>query len=230
MKPFDNSTPHLSSVYDRQVLSTIPNYECFHLEVVKLVKAAGIDPKVWLDTGAGTGTLVRRCADVFPATLFLLADPSKEMLEEAKKKLNSCGSETIRFLEPVATQGISLSPDLKPDVITAIQAHHYLSPTERNKATKVCFDALNKGGLFITFENIRPYTEKGTEIGKRNWSNDQLAKGKSEEQVKKHMERFGKEYFPITVAEHLELYRECGFETVELLWFSCMQAGFYCIK
>ena len=90
--------------------------------------------------------------------------------------------------------------------------------------------SLNKGGIFITFENIRPFTEKGVETGKRTWGFYQLSRGKEEESVEKHLQRFGSEYFPITVEEHLKLYRECGFETVELLWYSCMQAGFYCIK
>jgi tRNA (cmo5U34)-methyltransferase len=230
MKQFDNVTPHLSSVYDTQILNTIPNYDIFHQEVIHLVIAANMNPKIWMDTGAGTGTLIDQCVGVFPETLFLLADPSEEMLGEAKQKLIGYGPDRVRFLQPVETQNLSLSPDLHPDVITAIQAHHYLTPEGRTKATKVCFDALNKGGMFITFENIRPFSEKGIEIGKQKWGSYQLSRGKDKEAVDKHLERFGVEYFPITIEEHLSLYRECGFEIVELLWFSYMQAGFYCIK
>jgi tRNA (cmo5U34)-methyltransferase len=134
------------------------------------------------------------------------------------------------FLDPAGTQGLSLPAGLRPDVVTAIQAHHYLTASERKMATQVCYDALNKSGIFITFENIRPFTEEGLETGKRTWGAYQLSRGKGEEAVGKHLQRFGTEYFPITVEEHLKLYRECGFETVELLWYSCMQAGFYCIK
>ena len=45
MKQFDNSTPHLSSVYDSQILNTIPYYDCFHREAIGVVKAAGIQTK-----------------------------------------------------------------------------------------------------------------------------------------------------------------------------------------
>ncbi|MGD0231966.1 MAG: hypothetical protein ABSC19_16690 [Syntrophorhabdales bacterium] len=45
-----------------------------------------------------------------------------------------------------------------------------------------------------------------------------------------HRSRFGKSYFPITIAEHLELLRATGFSTVEIFWLSHMQAGFYAIK
>ncbi len=230
MKLFDNSTPHISSVYDIQILNTVPNYDCFHKEAIGIVKASGIDPNIWLDVGAGTGTLVNICLDQFPETLFLLADPSADMLEEAKKKLAAFGADRIHFLEPVETQNLSLPHELRPDVITAIQSHHYLSAEERTKATKVCFEGLDKGGMFITFENIKPFTERGIEIGKRKWGSFQRSRGKDKVAVEKHLERFGTEYFPITIEEHLNLYRECGFETVELLWCSYMQAGFYCIK
>lgn len=230
MEQFDNSTPHPATVYDSQILSTIPYYDCFHNETINIVKATGLSPKIWLDTGGGTGTLINRCLDLFPDTLFLLADPSADMLNVAKDKLAGFKEDRIRFLEPTETQNISLENGMKPDVITAIQSHHYLSADERMKAVKVCFDMLSKDGIFISFENIRPFTEQGIELGKRNWSGYQLSNGKSVEQVKKHMDRFGTEYFPITVDEHLNLYRKCGFKTVELLWFSYMQAGFYCRK
>ncbi len=230
MNQFDNSTPHLSAVYDSQILNTIPYYECFHNEAINIIKVIKKEPKIWLDVGAGTGTLVKRCMDLFPNTLFILADPSSEMLSEAKKKLSGYGENRLQFLEPVETQNIILEPGLKLDVITAIQSHHYLSLEDRKKATMVCSEVLNDGGIFVTYENTRPFTEKGIDISKQNWSNYQISRGKSEEQVKKHIERFGVEYFPITVEEHLNLYKECGFKVVELLWFSYMQAGFYCIK
>jgi tRNA (cmo5U34)-methyltransferase len=54
--------------------------------------------------------------------------------------------------------------------------------------------------------------------------------GKSQEEVDKHLARFGVEYFPITIEDHLKLLKETGFKNVELFWCSYMQAGFYGIK
>ena len=230
MEESDNATPHLAKIYDNQISDTIPYYSCFHEETINLVKAVRSDPKLWLDTGCGTGTLVRKCLDIFPSTMFLLADPSSEMLNEAKQKLAGLADNRIKFLEPVITQNISLKPALSVDIVTAIQSHHYLGEEERKIATEVCHKVLKKGGIFITFENIKPLTETGVKIGKQSWSNYQLSWGKEQEQVEKHIKRFDVEYFPITIEEHLDLYKSCGFEVVEMLWFSCMQAGFYCIK
>ena len=230
MKTFDNTTPHLSAVYDAQIMNTIPYYECFHREIIHMVQTLNRNPAIWLDTGAGTGTMLSNCIDIFPNTLFLLADPSEEMLTVAQNKLSQYGTDRLRFLSPCTTQNIILDPPLRPDIITAVQSHHYLTKEERMTATKVCYELLAEGGTYITFENIRPFTAQGIANGKQKWADYQMSRGKSEDQVRKHIERFDNEYFPITIEEHLQLYRESGYQVVELLWFSYMQAGFYCIK
>jgi tRNA (cmo5U34)-methyltransferase len=225
----DNATAHKALEYDEQIQKTIPFYPEFHNQTIQLVKACKPSPDLWLDTGCGTGMLVRKSIDVFCQTKFLLCDPSVAMLQVAKEALSGY-PDRIAFLEPASTQELHFNRGIKPDVITAIQAHHYLSASDREKATTNCFDLLKTDGLYITFENVSPVTNAGIEIGKRNWGNFQLSKGKTEEQVENHLSRFGVDYFPIPVEEHLALYRRCGFKTVEIFWYSYMQAGFFCIK
>jgi tRNA (cmo5U34)-methyltransferase len=226
MEKPDNSTPHLSSNYDEQVRNTIPYYDCFHMETINLIKSTCANPKIWLDTGCGTGSLIEKALDGFKETTFIMADPSPEMLIVAKNKLRN--NDMIKFLDPIGTEDIELS--FKVNVITAIQAHHYLTKQVREKATQVCFDLLEDKGIYITYENIRPFSQEGINLGKDYWASFQLSKGKDIDSVNKHMERFDSEYFPITVEEHLQTLRACGFETVELFWYSYMQAGFYGIK
>ena len=227
MPKSDNKTPHMSGEYDKQVRATIPYYDLFHEETLSLIKAFRKEPKLWLDVGCGTGTLVEKALGAFAETEFLLADPSAEMLAEAEKKLS--GNKRIRFLPPAATQDLPRLRE-RPDVVTAVQCHHYLSKEDRRKATEVCYELLNEGGVYVIFENIRPFTDAGIELGKRNWSSYQISAGKDAEAVEKHMARFDSEYFPITVEEHIRLLDEIGFSVVELLWYSRMQAGFYAIK
>jgi len=225
----DNASAHSAAQYDEQILRTIPYYDKFHEETIHFVKSYLPEPIIWLDTGCGTGSLVYKCLPFFPDTQFILSDPSAAMLEAAREKLSG-SDDRVRFLKPAATQNLASDLSGKPDVITAIQAHHYLSVPDRKKATEVCFDLLKTDGIFITFENIAPMTKSGIETGKKNWGEYQLSKGKTKEEIENHLARFGKEYFPITIQEHLSLYRSCSFKAVEMLWYSYMQAGFYCIK
>lgn len=216
--------------YDSEIRAILPHYDSFHQETINLVSSALPEPGAWLDTGCGTGTLVERALKCFPTARFILVDPSVEMLEKARKKLS--GSERVTFLKPAATQDLSSESIGRGsfDVITAIQSHHYLSKEERASATRVCYDLLKEGGIYVTFENVRPLTETGIEIGKRSWMRHQLDSGREPQTVEGHLERFDRVFFPLTAEEHISLLRGAGFGAVELLWYSCMQAGFYCVK
>jgi len=229
-QPTQNYTIHLPEDYDAQISGILPYYSSFHQETINLVKSLPSRPKIWVDTGCGTGSLVSKAIEKFPDTKFFLVDPSEGMLDQARKKMSLYPAGRLEFLIASHTQEFSQKLEEKPDVITAIQCHHYLSREGRAKASKVCYDLLSEGGVYITFENTRPLTDEGIAIGKRYWRNFQLSSGRSEEEVEKHLERFDTEYFPITIEEHLKLLRETGFRTVELFWYSYMQAGFYCIK
>jgi tRNA (cmo5U34)-methyltransferase len=163
MPKSDNTTPHLALFYDNQIMNTIPYYDCFHLETINLIKARKNLPQFWLDTGCGTGSLIQKAVDAFPETTFLMADPSSEMIQIAKEKLNA--NHRVRFLELLATHDLQL--ELKVDIVTAIQAHHYLSKEIRKQATQVCFDVLAEKGIYITFENIRLFPTKELRSAKR---------------------------------------------------------------
>ena len=55
----DNLTAHKASEYDQKVRQTIPFYDTIHAEVLRLVQTVKPDVKCWVDTGCGTGHLVR---------------------------------------------------------------------------------------------------------------------------------------------------------------------------
>lgn len=219
-----------SKLYDSHITATIPYYQEFNREIINLVRATGREPVTWLDTGCGTGNLAGQAAKAFPRTRFILADPSVEMLQEAKEKMQNDAIVNYQVLAPCGTQEIALPGGENPDVVSAVLCHHYLDMQGRKNAAERCFHLLTHGGIYITFENVRPLTADGTKIGLANWQRFLMEWGRSAEAAASHAKRFGVEYFPITIEEHLALLKETGFKTVELLWFSYLQAGFYAIK
>lgn len=223
----DNKTSQLASEYDANIEKTIPLYRMFHQQTVDIVSVFNPQPQSWLDTGCGTGRLAVEAAKIFTATQFTLADPSCAMLEIAQDKL-SAHKQCCTYLLG-GTEEISL-PDNSFDVITAILAHHYVVPEVRRNITAACYRMLKPGGIYITFESIRPRTDIGLKIGQAHWQREQLAAGKSPDAVTKHISRYGVEFLPVTVAEHLTVLGSSGFAAVELFWASYLQAGFYAIK
>lgn len=101
---------------------------------------------------------------------------------------------------------------------------------ERARSIQVCSDLLPQGGAFVAFENIRPFTAAGFEIGKRGWGRFWVLNGKTPTEIGHLQSRLDVEFLPITVEEHLDLLRRTGLSAAELFWRSNMQAGFYAIK
>jgi tRNA (cmo5U34)-methyltransferase len=226
----DNTTPHSAAEYNANICRIMPCYEFLHREAIDLVATVMPQPAIWLDTGCGTGRLAELALPLFAKTRFVLADPSPAMLEEARKRLQGVAPERLSFVHAGTSD---VRPDHlggTPDVITAIMCHHYAQPQERRDMTRVCHDLLAPGGVYVPFENIRPDSPEATRIGLERWKRFQRAQGRDGSAVEQHAGRFGVEYFPITIREHVQLLQDCGFRTVQLLWFSYMQAGLYAIK
>jgi len=216
----------MASQYDAEIKTTLPLLGMFYQVTLNLVHATGIAAQRWLDTGCGTGTFAVQARQRFTDVLFTLADPSQAMLQVAQAKLDTDIGVSFRL----GGTGELDFPDGLFDVITAIQCHHYLDQTARRAATRNCFRMLAPGGVYVTFENIRPTTAQGVQVGLRMWGDYQIAAGRTPDQAREHARRFDAEYHPITIPQHMDLLRDTGFKTVDMLWASYMQAGFWAVK
>jgi tRNA (cmo5U34)-methyltransferase len=227
----DNLTAHEASDYDQKVRITIPFYDTIHAEVLRLVGLIKPRAQCWVDTGCGTGRLVQQALERFPATQFILADPSEAMLGKASVRLPKGESARLKILSPIGSADLvrHISQGTA-DVLTAVQCHHYLQPPERMIALRSCYEVLKPGGLFVTFENIAPRTSKGVRCGLAGWRSFLIEHGWAEQDADRHLTRYGREFLPITVEEHLAALTQAGFSVVEIFWYSQMQAGFYAIK
>lgn len=229
MNATDNKTAHNSKEYDNNIYKTIPYYKLFYKEIIDLVKTYNKECELWLDTGCGRGNFIEIASNVFKNTKFILSDSNENMINIAKNKLMYL-SPRIEFLTGCPSENLKNTINKHVDVITAIQVHHYLNRQGREEATKNCYEILKKGGIYITFENIRPLSDKGIKIGLNRWAEFQLNSGRSRYVVENHKKRFDKAYYPITILDHIALLKKTGFKHCEIFWVSQMQAGFYAIK
>lgn len=155
---------------------------------------------------------------------FVFCDSSEEMIKIAKRRFGHYHAE-------FSVQNVlELDCSDEFDVITAIQINHYLHMDERKIALQKCYEALRDHGLFISFENFAPFTDLGASEYLKKWKRYQLQSGKSPEECQSHIDRYGKNYFPISITRNLDLMRNCGFKAVEILWLSNMQVGLWGIK
>lgn len=220
----DNKSAYNANEYDEKIKKTIPYYEDIYRQILDIAENYEQKSIKWLDVGCGTGKLaeILHCKSYIEQ--LVLCDTSKEMLNIAKQNYRDGN---VQFEQQDVR---SLEYKNQFDVVTAVMVNHYLQPSQRKQSIKNCYNALKNGGIFITFENFAPNSEKGKDMFLNRWSSWQLHQGKSCEECNNHKDRYNKSYFPITVAEHIKLIHECGFESVELLWLSYMQVGILGIK
>ena len=56
-----------------------------------------------------------------------------------------------------------------------------------------------------------------TELYLKRWRQFQLERGRSEEECERHISRYGKEYFPITINGEINIIKSCGVGAAEIL-------------
>ena len=216
----DNKSAFAVNQYDENVRKVIPFYDEIYEQIFSVIQAhCGSKPLAVLTGNFGVMALERQ-----NLSELVLCDPSEKMLANARKKLNNqackyhcIGSEKLDF-------------ENRFDVVTAIQSHHYFDRATRETAVRNCFKALKAGGIFICFENTAPFTEYGVSNMLKRLETYEIKAGRTPEEVKSHSARYNREFFPITIKEHLELLKKTGFSTAELFWHSYMQSGFYAVK
>ena len=214
-----NSAPFDVAEYDRQIKRTLPFYEEMFQQVVDIVRILNLQSIRWLDVGCGTGKMAGIVLNNFDIQKMVCIDVEKEMLERAG---NFCDNEKVEFLQCDIRE---LPYQEMFDVVTAVQINHYFKRDDRIAVIKKCYNALKDDGIYIFFENFAPDSKEGTKLYLERWKQFQIANGKSKEEADLHMERYGRDYFPVTISESIELLKECGFRMVEILWVSYMQVG-----
>lgn len=220
----DNKSAFRSDSYDRKIKQTIPYYDEFYEQVIELVKIFNHNAVRWLDIGCGTGKMGSVAFGNIELDKFVFCDSSDEMIRIAKERFKYNNAE----FSVCDVQKLDYANEF--DVITAIQVNHYLHMDERKIALQKCYEALKDSGIFISFENFAPFTNLGKSVYLEKWKRYQMKQGKILEECQKHIKRYGKDYFPISLSENVELMQNCGFKAVEILWLSNMQVGLWGIK
>lgn len=220
----DNKSAFSSNNYDREIKQTLPYYELFYEQVIELVKTFHHNAVKWLDVGCGTGKMGSVALENIDLEKFVFCDSSEEMIRIARKRFKCYNAE----FSVCDVQKLAYTDEF--DIITAIQVNHYLCIDERKIALKKCYEALKNNGLFISFENFAPFTDFGKSVYLEKWKRYQMKQGRSLEECQKHINRYGKDYFPIPLSENVELMQNCGFKVVEILWLSNMQVGLWGVK
>lgn len=213
----DRSSPER---YDKTVDCAIPKYRQLVSECLDVVIHSGIDVMDWVDVGSGTGNMVMTAREAFPDVRYVLLDLSEDMLAFAKFKL---GDANMRYVWG-SSDNMGLN-DSSADVVTCIQSNHYYDDEGHANVLSECYRVLRPGGLLITTENIGSRTANGRKVQRARLKSFLLSNGWDAEDTEALLNRYGVEFKPRPVDEHIHLLEDAGFHDVEVFWVSSSQVG-----
>lgn len=223
----DNIAAFDSAEYDRKIRRTVPFYDEIYRQITDLVSAyKGSASLTWLDAGCGTGKTAEAALSSLPIKRFVFLDSSPEMLDISRQRF--CGANTDTEFIAADVRDVSFNEYF--DVVTAVLVNHYFDRQGRLKAVKNCYDALKQDGIFISVENFAPNSGNGKELYLKRWEEYRRENGCTQKECADHTARCGRNYFPITISEHLRVLEEAGFRASEIFWLSYMQVGLMGIK
>ena len=209
---------------ERGMAKRIVGYEKLMAKVSDTVFEHDPNPHIWLDTGCGTGGLVRDNLNRFPRTQFILSDPSEENISVAKEYMH--GEQRCLYVQR-RTDELNFG-DSTLDVITAILCHHYYSDIEqKRKAIRNCSRMLRDGGIMVTAEHVR---HEDQESADKEWLAHMRSSGLPDELAQNMIDRRDAEYFPMTESAIIALLKECGFRRTEVFWSTCSDIGVVAFK
>lgn len=211
---FDNED---AAVYGSQIQKYFPDYNYVHDLILEVVRPYIISETLILDLGGGTGRVAKLLLDAYPDCHIVIQDISANMLSEVPNKLKD---HTGRF-ECVEGDFFAESFDLghkKFDCVVSIHAIHHgrNSDDYRNLYQKI-FTWLKPGGCFACLDNVAGDTLELATLNYTNWA-ETLKSAFDTENIRRIVETTIREDSPISLREHMEILKDCGFNQTDVVW------------
>lgn len=148
-----NYDKYSKSRYDRDIVNVIPGHKELHKKLVNYVskKIRKKDPKI-IDLGIGTGLTTIALTAKYPAARIIGYDFSRNMLDNASKRLKDFD------FKPIRKNYAKTNFEKKVDIFVTVIGFHHQSNKEKLSILKKAYNSLNKGGIFllgdlVTFDN-----------------------------------------------------------------------------
>ena len=143
----------MAIAYDKMASYLVPRYDFVQDELIGLLFADGVEDKFVVDLGAGSGILLDKVLERFPAARGCWVDHSQEFLSVARQRLAKYGRR-VRFV--LARLEGAWEDELAeaPDAICSMSAIHHLESADKRSLYARCFDRLRPGGWFFNADEM----------------------------------------------------------------------------
>lgn len=201
--------PKVVEAYDDHIRCLIPGYELVHLQIRSILKTQlSMGAKI-LIAGCGTGYELEYLLETFPEASFVAFDPSEEMINKARTRLQSNDLEKIEFR--IGDSRVLENHAQQFDVALAILVSHFLNPSQKKQYFKEIQQSLKPNGFLMSFDLMK--FKDLRHIQQLKYLTESL--GLSEKQSQMMVERLEDDFQLISIQDMQQLLRNCGFHTTE---------------
>jgi tRNA (cmo5U34)-methyltransferase len=225
--------------YDAAADVVHPHYRAIQDAILDRLPAALEEGGLVVDLGGGSGRLVERILDAWPAATSIVLDQSEPFLALAERRLSRFGPRASCMLGRLQDPWIAQLP-AAPTALVSMSAIHHLEPAEKQTVYCQCHDALAPGGTLLNGDEIRPPDDASYLAEVSAWA-EHMRRGMADGSIgavfhpalftwiERNVTRFGQpkksgDDCHETVGQQLDYYRAAGFVTVECSWQKAMWA------
>jgi ubiquinone/menaquinone biosynthesis C-methylase UbiE len=219
---FDQAAQHIHPFYD-----TIQDQILAHLPFAPDAKFRLVD------LGGGSGRLIERVLQQFPAARAVLVDQSEPFLAIAERRLGRFGERAMVIHRRLQDDWPAELP-ATPQAIVSTSAIHHLDAGEKQSLFARCFDVLSAGGVFINGDEYRPESDVEY-LAHLHWWAEHMKAGQTaglipgsfqpvfETWYDRNIRRFGEpkksgDDCQETIAAQTSRLRDVGFEDIDTIW------------
>jgi len=202
----------VASVFDDMLNRSVPFYKenlKLQIDILKNFLQKG---DLVIDLGSSTGTFLIELTKKIDINAIGL-DNSPAMIKRAKNKAKAFGS-SAKFIETDF-----LEYDLSgAKAIIANYTIQFIRPLRREKLIKKIYDSLQKDGIFLMSEKLITENKKLNKVMIDIYYKYKKEMGYSEFEIAQKREALENVLIPYTMNENIEMLKNTGFQTIEVIF------------
>jgi len=200
--------------YDGIIKNLIPYYGQMVEAAVNTISREREAEIEVMDLGCGTGTMAKAVLDSYPKAKIACVDISENMLRLAAYRLHDAINP-----EFINSDFYDLNFTRTYDVIiSSLALHHIVTTEDKVLFYKKIFGALNNGGVFVNADVVLASTDAIQERFMEKWKEFMRSNVPETEVLNKWIPTYYDEDRPISLLEHIDILREIGFNSIDVIW------------
>ena len=208
-------TKDAAQAYDEKNKHLAPIGESMHFLIRLVLKDLPAQSRV-LCVGVGTGAEILSLAQEYPKWTFVGVDPSEDMLEVCRERLEAAGIADRCELVQGYVHGIPEGESF--DAVLSILVGHFVAKGERQEFYQAMVERLKPGGYLVNTELSFDLHSPEFPAMLKNWEQVQLLAGGNEESLKKLPEQL-KNILTVLPPEEVETHMRDGGLSLPIRFF-----------